>query len=171
VGAVGDVWPKTNPLFLRISATDWKEGGWDLGQSIKLAAQVAPLGVDLVDCSSGGILPNIEIAVKAGYQVPFARDIRKKTGVMTAAVGLIDSPVQADSIIRDGEADLILMAREFLRQPYWPLRVANEMDFPAPWPVQYLRAAPHHSPTRVPLDLEALERCFAEQRAVPAGKK
>jgi 2,4-dienoyl-CoA reductase-like NADH-dependent reductase (Old Yellow Enzyme family) len=171
VGAVRDVWPKTNPLFLRISATDWKEGGWDLDQSIKLAAQVAPLGVDLVDCSSGGILPNIEIAVKAGYQVPFARDIRKKTGVMTAAVGLIDSPVQADSIIRDGEADLILMAREFLRQPYWPLRVANEMDFPAPWPVQYLRAAPHHSPTKVPLDLEALERCFAEQRAVPAGKK
>ncbi|HEV2232226.1 MAG TPA: NADH:flavin oxidoreductase/NADH oxidase [Terriglobia bacterium] len=171
VGAVREVWPKTNPLFLRISATDWKDGGWDLDQSIELAAQVAPLGVDLIDCSSGGILPDIQIPVKAGYQVPFARDIRKKTGVMTAAVGLIDSHAQADAIIREGEADLVLMAREFLRQPYWPLRAASKMNFSAPWPVQYLRAAPNKTPAKVPLDLAALEHCFAGQHGIPAGKK
>ncbi len=134
-------WPGELPLFLRISATDWVEGGWDLEQSIDLARQLKPLGVDLVDCSSGGLLPHVKIPVGPGYQVPFAARIRKEASIDTAAVGLIREAKQADEIIRRGEADMVLIARQMLRDPYWPLHAAKELGVEAPWPVQYDRAA------------------------------
>ena len=151
VSAVRKVWPAAYPLFVRISATDWMEGGWDLDQSIQLVERIAPLGVDLIDCSSGGIAPGAKIPIRAGYQVPFAREIRNETDVMTGAVGLITSANQADTILREESADVVIMAREFLRQPYWPLQVAHDLGFPMPWPVQYLRAAPDGTPTREPI--------------------
>lgn len=171
VEAVRGCWPERYPLLVRISATDWKEGGWDLDQSTELVGQLAPLGVDLVDCSSGGIVPNVEIDARAGYLVPFARQIRLETGVRTGAVGLITTASEVDRIIREEHADLVLMAREFLREPYWPLRVARELGFPVAWPVQYLRAAPYGSPARVPVDLEVLERCYADHHAIAVGPK
>jgi 2,4-dienoyl-CoA reductase-like NADH-dependent reductase (Old Yellow Enzyme family) len=151
VAAVRKVWPAAYPLFVRISATDWMEGGWDLDQSVQLVEKIAPLGVDLIDCSSGGIAPGANIPIRAGYQVPFAREIRNETDVMTGAVGLITSANQADTILREESADIVIMAREFLRQPYWPLQVAHDLGFPIPWPVQYLRAAPDGTPTREPI--------------------
>ncbi len=151
VAAVRKVWPAAYPLFVRISATDWIAGGWDLDQSIQLVEKIAPLGVDLIDCSSGGIAPGAKIPIRAGYQVPFAREIRNETDVMTGAVGLIASANQADTILREESADVVIMAREFLRQPYWPLHVAQDLGFPIPWPVQYLRAAPDGTPTREPI--------------------
>jgi 2,4-dienoyl-CoA reductase-like NADH-dependent reductase (Old Yellow Enzyme family) len=153
VAAVRGVWPAAYPLFVRISATDWMEGGWDLDQSVQLVHKIAPLGVDLIDCSSGGIAPGAKIPIRAGYQVPFAREIRHETDVMTGAVGLITSANQADTILREESADIVIMAREFLRQPYWPLQVGHELGFPIPWPVQYLRAAPDGTPTREPIRL------------------
>jgi 2,4-dienoyl-CoA reductase-like NADH-dependent reductase (Old Yellow Enzyme family) len=151
VAAVRGVWPAGYPLFVRISATDWIEGGWDLDQSVELAKKIAPLGVDLIDCSSGGIAPGANIPIRAGYQVPFAREIRYETNIMTGAVGLITSARQADTILREENADIVLLAREFLRQPYWPLQTARELGFPVPWPVQYLRAAPDGTPAREPI--------------------
>ncbi len=148
VMAVRKVWPESNPLFVRISATDWVEGGWDIDQSIELAGQLGPLGVDVIDCSSGGLVPNANIPLRPGYQAPFAKQIREATGIMTAAVGLIDDPSLADEILNRGDADLIVLAREFLRHPYWPLHVAREFGFRVPWPVQYLRAAPPDTPAR-----------------------
>jgi 2,4-dienoyl-CoA reductase-like NADH-dependent reductase (Old Yellow Enzyme family) len=159
--------PENFPLFIRISATDWKEGGWDLEQSVELVTQLRNLGVDLVDCSSGGILPDINIPIEPGYQVPFAAEIRKETEMFTGAVGMINSSGQADRIIRSEHADLVLMARELLRDPYWPRHVARELGYPAPWPAQYLRAAPPGSEIATPVDLDNLERCFAEQHAIP----
>lgn len=151
VTAVRGVWPTGYPLFVRISATDWIEEGWDLDQSLALAEKIAPLGVDLIDCSSGGIAPGARIPIEPGYQVPFAREIRHRTNVMTGAVGLITSANQADSILREESADVVILAREFLRQPYWPLQVARELGFAVPWPVQYLRAAPDGTPAREPI--------------------
>jgi 2,4-dienoyl-CoA reductase-like NADH-dependent reductase (Old Yellow Enzyme family) len=148
VEAVRHVWPEQNPLFVRISATDWAEGGWDIDQSIALADQMGPLGVDVIDCSSGGIAPGINIPLRPGYQAPFSKQIRDATGIMTAAVGLIDTPNLADEILDREEADLIVMARELLRHPYWPLEAAKEFGFRVPWPVQYLRAAPPNTPPR-----------------------
>jgi 2,4-dienoyl-CoA reductase-like NADH-dependent reductase (Old Yellow Enzyme family) len=167
VAAVRRVWPESAPLFLRISATDWIEGGWDLDQSIRLAELVGPLGVDLIDCSSGGLAPGAKIPIRAGYQVPFADEIRRKTGSLTGAVGLITTAAQADEILREGKADVVLLAREFLRQPYWPLQVAHELGFPISWPAQYLRAAPDGTPQRVALSLPELKRCMAEQHGIP----
>jgi 2,4-dienoyl-CoA reductase-like NADH-dependent reductase (Old Yellow Enzyme family) len=143
------------PLFIRISGSDWIEGGWDIEQSIALAAQLGPLGVDLVDCSSGGISPaaNAKIPVAPNYQVPFAEAIRRETGILTGAIGMITSMNQADTILREGRADVILMAREFLREPYWPLHAAHAEGFQTPWPAQYLRAAPQGTPAREPLEL------------------
>jgi 2,4-dienoyl-CoA reductase-like NADH-dependent reductase (Old Yellow Enzyme family) len=152
VSAVRGVWPENYPLFVRISATDWIEHGWDLDQSIELARQLRPLGVDVIDCSSGGIAPGIRIPVAPGYQVPFASEIRGETGILTAAVGMITEPEQAETILREGQADLIVMAREFLRQPYWPMQVAHDLEFPLSWPVQYLRAAPDGTPRRAPVN-------------------
>lgn len=148
VQAVRGVWPESNPLFTRISATDWVEDGWDIDQSIELARQLLPLGVDVIDCSSGGIVPGARIPLRPGYQTPFSKEIRDATGIMTAAVGLIDTPRLADEILGRDEADLIEMAREFLRHPYWPLHTAREFGFRIPWPVQYLRAAPPETPPR-----------------------
>jgi len=167
VTAVRHAWPEGNPLFVRISATDWIEGGWDLDQSVELANQLGPLGVDLIDCSSGGILPGAKIPVEPGYQVPFAEGIRRETGILTGAVGLITSATQADMILREDKADVVLLAREFLRQPYWPIRVAHELGFPVSWPVQYLRAAPDGTPAREATPMQAVKRCMSEQHAIP----
>jgi 2,4-dienoyl-CoA reductase-like NADH-dependent reductase (Old Yellow Enzyme family) len=167
VSAVRSVWPGDAPLFIRISATDWVEGGWDVEQSVELARRVKALGVDLVDCSSGGNLPHADIPLGPGYQTPFAERIRREVGVLTGTVGMITDPAQADHVIRTGQADATFLARELLRDPYWPLRAARELGQPAAWPVQYLRAAPHGSPARTPANVPELESCFEEQHAVP----
>jgi len=162
------VWPEHCPLFVRISATDWVDGGWDLEQSVELVRQLGPLGVDLIDCSSGGALLQTKIPVGPGYQTSFAEKIRRETGIPTGAIGLITAPAQADHIVRSGQADLVLLARELLRDPYWPLRAARELGHAAPWPVPYLRAAPEGAQARSPVDLPRLMRCFAEHHAVTA---
>jgi 2,4-dienoyl-CoA reductase-like NADH-dependent reductase (Old Yellow Enzyme family) len=140
VEAVRRVWPDRLPLFLRVSCTDWTEGGWDLPQAVELARQVRPLGVDVVDCSSGGNVATARIPAGPGYQVPFAEGIRRDAAIATAAVGMITSPAQAETVIRSGQADLVLLARELLRDPQFPLRAARELGVDGPWPRQYLRA-------------------------------
>lgn len=140
VEGVRKVWPAELPLFLRVSCTDWMEGGWGPDDSVALARMVAPLGVDLVDCSSGGIHPAAQVPVAPGYQVPFAERIRREARIPTGAVGLITDPAQADQIIRSGRADLVLLGRQSLREPQWPLRAARELGQETDWPVQYLRA-------------------------------
>jgi len=142
VTAVRRVWPICYPLFVRISASDWVPGGWDIEQSVALAELLGPLGVDLIDCSSGGMVPNAQIPVAPGFQVPFADQIRQRTGILTGAVGMITNASQADAILNGRKADVVILAREFLRQPYWPLAIARDLGFPVTWPVQYLRAAP-----------------------------
>ena len=138
--AVRQTWPPDLPLFVRISATDWVDGGWTIQDSVGLAKQLLPLGVDLIDCSSGGAVPGVSIPARPGYQVPFAEQVRKEAGIRTAAVGMITTPEQADQILRTGQADMVLLARELLRDPYWPLRAADELKQNGPWPKQYLRA-------------------------------
>jgi len=140
--AVRNVWPERLPLFVRISATDWAEGGWNVDESVQLAAKLKPLGVDLIDCSSGGLIPNAKVTLGPGYQVPFAERIRREGGVLTGAVGMITEAQQADEIIREGKADLILLARGFLRDPYWPLHAARTLGRDAEPPIQYQRAFP-----------------------------
>ena len=140
VEAIRGVWPASLPLFVRISSTDWMEGGWTGDDSVQLAKQLGPLGVDLIDCSSGANVPDARPPFGPGFQVPFAERIHKESGVLSAAVGLITEPVQADHIIRTGQADLVFLARELLRDPYWPLRAADELRQEGPWPKQYLRA-------------------------------
>ena len=151
VDAVRAEWPAHLPLFVRISATDWAEGGWNIDESVQLAHLFRDHGVDLIDVSSGGQIPNAQIPLGPGYQVPFAARIRREANIPTAAVGMITDPVQADAIVAGGEADLVFLAREFLRDPYWPLHAAAALDEPVSWPPQYLRAAPHHSPARTPV--------------------
>ena len=170
VTGVRSSWPKGAPLFVRISATDWVEGGWDLEQSIELARSLKQLGVDLIDCSSGGTVPHAKIPAGPGYQTPFAQRIRHEAEILTGAVGMITSPVQAEQIIGTGQADAIVIAREFLRDPYWPLRAAKELEQSISWPVQYLRAAPRHADARVPVNLEKLRSCFEEQHAIPESR-
>lgn len=131
--------PDGNPLFVRISATDWTEGGWSLEESIKLAGILKDMGVDLIDCSSGGNIHDAKIPVAPGYQVPFSEAIRK-TGILTGAVGFITTPAQAESILQEEKADLVLLARELLRNPYFALNAAGELGEDVEWPVQYLRA-------------------------------
>jgi len=140
--AVRPVWPEKFPLAVRISCTDWVEGGWDIEQSIELARRLKTEGVDLMDCSSGGSVPQANIPLGPGYQVPFAERIRREAAIATAAVGMITEPTHADEIIRNGRADLILLAREFLRDPYWPLRAARALGQKdkLPGPIQYARA-------------------------------
>lgn len=140
--AVRAVWPDDLPVFVRLSATDWIDGGWDIDESVQLAVQLKALGVDVVDCSSGGLAPQQRIAVAPGYQVPFARRIRHEAGIATAAVGLITEPAQAEQIVADGDADLVLLARELLRNPRWPLAAAHGLGVDGPWPAQYVRAKP-----------------------------
>jgi 2,4-dienoyl-CoA reductase-like NADH-dependent reductase (Old Yellow Enzyme family) len=148
VDAVRSAWPERLPLFVRISSTDWKPGGWDVDQSVELARRLRGRGVDLVDCSSGGAAAGVTIPIGPGYQVPFAERIRSEAGIATGAVGLITEPSQADEIVRNGRADCVLLARELLRDPYWPLRAARELGHVVPWPVQYLRAASPETPPR-----------------------
>lgn len=137
VKEVRRVIPESMPLFVRISATDWADGGWDLPQSVLLAKKLKELGVNLIDASSGALVPHVKIPVGANYQVPFAETIRKETHIMTGAVGLITDPNQANDIIMADEADLIFLAREFLREPYWGLKAAQEFGSEEAWPHQY----------------------------------
>ena len=140
--AVRANWPDHLPLFMRFSASDWVEGGWDIEQSVELARRLGPLGVDLIDCSSGGAVQQATIPVAPGYQVPFAEQIRREADIMTGAVGMITEPAQADAIIRNGRADMVLLARAMLRSPYWAIEAAEALDQDAPVPVQYSRAFP-----------------------------
>ncbi len=148
VEAVRREWPARLPLFVRVSATDWVEGGWDVEHTVELARALAPLGVDLVDCSSGGLVAHAKVPVGPGYHVPFAERVRREAGILTAAVGLITEPAQAEQIVREGRADAVLLARELLRDPYWPMRAARELGQAASWPAQYLRAAPKDAAAR-----------------------
>ena len=139
--AVRKVWPERLPLFTRLSVTDWLEsGGWDMDQSVALAKVLKTQGVDLIDCSSGGNTPQAKIPTGAGYQTAFAERIRKEAGILTGAVGMITSAEQAETIIRTGQADLVLLARQFLRDPYFALHPARDLHAPIPSPVQYDRA-------------------------------
>jgi 2,4-dienoyl-CoA reductase-like NADH-dependent reductase (Old Yellow Enzyme family) len=144
-------WPSHLPLFVRISATDWADGGWNPDDSVQLAYLLRDCGVDLIDVSSGGQVPNAKIPVGPGFQVQFAARIRREANIPTAAVGLITDPIQANSIVANAEADLVFLARQMLRDPYWPLHAAAALGEAASWPAQYLRAAPHQSPTRAPV--------------------
>lgn len=140
VAAVRRVWPEKYPLWIRISATDWVEGGWTIDESIELARLLKPMGVDLFDCSSGGNVPGVRIPVGPGYQTAFAEKVRRGAGVMTGAVGMITEPAQADQIVRSGQADVVILARQFLREPYWPLLAARALGQEIKWPAQYERA-------------------------------
>ena len=142
VDAVRTVWPERLPLFVRLSCTDWKEGGWDVEQTVELARRLKARGVDLIDCSSGGAVADARIPLGPGYQVPFAERVRHEANVATGAVGLITTAPQADEIVSSGKADVVLLARELLRDPYFPLRAARELGRAMPWPAQYVRAAP-----------------------------
>lgn len=140
VSAVREGWPQRLPLFVRVSATDWKEGGWDLPQTIELARQLKPLGVDLIDASSGGSSLAVKIPLGPGYQTGFAEAIRKEAGIATGAVGMITDPAQAETILATEQADLVFLAREMLRDPYWPRRAAKALDVKIEAPAQYQRA-------------------------------
>ena len=148
VTAVRKEWPQQQPLFIRLSCTDWTDGGWDLDQSVALAKMLKPLGVDFVDCSSGGNVSPAQIPVGPGYQVPFAERIRKDAEMPTGAVGLITTPEQADEIVSGGRADAVVLARELLRDPYFPMRAARQLGQEIAWPAQYLRAAPQGTKPR-----------------------
>ncbi len=139
LAAVRAAWPERLPLWLRISATDWAEGGWDIEQSVELSRGLAGLGVDLVDVSSGGLVPGVKIPVGPGYQVDFASRIRREAGIATGAVGMITEPQQAQDIVERGDADVVLLAREELRDPYWPRRAAKALGVEIQAPVQYQR--------------------------------
>lgn len=139
---VRSILPVHLPLFVRISATDWKEGGWTLDDSVKLAEDLRSRGVDLIDCSSGGLIPDAKVIVGPAYQVPFAERIRRETNVLTGAVGLITDAQQADRVIRSAQADIVLLARQMLRDPYWPLHAAQALKVELQPPVQYQRAFP-----------------------------
>jgi 2,4-dienoyl-CoA reductase-like NADH-dependent reductase (Old Yellow Enzyme family) len=141
--SIKEIWPADNPLFVRISSTDWTEGGWTADDSVALAKLLKEKGVDLVDCSSGGNVATAKIPLKPGYQVEFAEKIRKETGVLTGAVGLITTPEQANEIIQTGEADVVLLAREMLRDPHFALRAAHVLGQEVKWPLQYERAKWH----------------------------
>lgn len=141
VSAVREVWPENLPLWVRFSCTDYVEGGWTLDESVELARQLKPLGVDTIDCSSGGIVPKASIPVGPGYQVPFAERIKREAGIATAAVGMITTATQANDIIAQGKADITLIARQSLRDPNFPIHTARELGAPAPVPPQYGRSA------------------------------
>ncbi len=139
--AVRRVWPERLPLFVRVSATDWADGGWDLPQTVELARHLKTRGVDLIDCSSGGAVAGVKIPVGPGYQVPFSQAVRREAAIATGAVGMITDPAQAEAIIAEGKADAVLLARELLRDPHWPLRAARVLGAQVAWPRQYGRAA------------------------------
>lgn len=138
--AVREEWPENLPLFVRISATDWVEGGWDIDQSVILARRLKEIGIDLIDCSSGFAVPDEPVPFGPGFQVPFAARVRAEAGIASGAVGLITEPFQAEQIVATGQADTVLLARQMLRDPYWPLHAAKALRVDVAWPNQYLRA-------------------------------
>jgi 2,4-dienoyl-CoA reductase-like NADH-dependent reductase (Old Yellow Enzyme family) len=140
IEAIRSVWPPEYPLFVRISATEWTPGGWDGDDSVRLAKLLQAKGVDLVDCSTGGNISGVRIELKPLYQVPFAERIKKETGLLSGAVGLITTPNECEQIIAEAKADLVFLARQMLRDPYFPLHAAKELGVDVPWPDQYLRA-------------------------------
>lgn len=140
--SIQSIWPSGYPLFVRISASDWAEGGWTIADSVQLAAVLKTKGVDLIDASSGGVIPQVKIPAGPGYQVPFAEQIKKQTGILTGAVGMITEAAQAEEILAGGKADLVIIARELLRDPYFALHAAHELGADISWPVQYARAKP-----------------------------
>ena len=143
IEAVRGAWPEAKPLLLRVSATDWVPGGWDVESTVVLAREAHARGVDLVDVSTAGLDPRQEIPLGPGYQVPFAARVRAEAGVATAAVGLITEPAQAEAVVASGQADAVLLARAMLRDPHWALRAAHELGADITWPVQYERAQWH----------------------------
>lgn len=145
IDAVRTTWPTELPLFVRISSTEWIAGGWTIEDSIALAKILRVKDIDLIDCSSGGSSPDAKVPSAPGYQVTFADQIRKQAGIMTGAVGLITEPVQAEKIIEQEQADIVFMARELLRDPYFPLRAALELNSDVKWPIQYARAKIKHT--------------------------
>ncbi len=142
--AIRDALPETMPLFVRISATDWVEGGWDLEQSVVLCRELATRGVDLIDVSSGALVPYAKIPVAPGYQVSFAAAVRQRSGLPTSAVGLVTEPAQAEAIVAGGQADLVLLGREMLREPYWAIKARQALGGEAVWPTQYGYAVKRH---------------------------
>ena len=140
--AVRAEWPADLPVLVRLSATDWGEGGWNVEETVALCRELKAIGIDLADISSGGLVPTAKIPAGPGFQTEFAARVRRETGLPTAAVGLITSPEQADHIVRSGQADVVLVGREILRNPTWPLQAAQALGRSVPWPAQYLRAAP-----------------------------
>ncbi len=148
VEAVRREWPQSLPLLIRLSATDWLDGGWNADETVALCRTLKEMGVDLIDVSTAGLLPTAKIPAGPGFQTEFAARVRREAGIPTAAVGLITSPAQADHIVRSGQADMVLLGREMLRDPYWPLHAAQALGQAASWPQQYLRAAPAGSTGR-----------------------
>jgi len=146
--AVRREWPADLPVLIRLSATDWMEGGWSADETVALCRELKDLGIDLADISTGGLVPTARIPAGPGFQSEFAARVRHEAGLPSAAVGLITSPEQADHVVRSGQADLVLIGREILRNPYWPLQAAQALGHQAAWPAQYLRAAPGGSPAR-----------------------
>jgi 2,4-dienoyl-CoA reductase-like NADH-dependent reductase (Old Yellow Enzyme family) len=140
VDAVRAVWPEERPLFVRFSATDWSPGGWDVEETVELSRRLVEHGVDLIDVTSGGLVPGARIEVEPGYQVPFARAIREGSGLPVSAVGLIVAPEQADQILVNQAADAVMLARELLRNPHWPWQAARALGDDVPWPPQYVGA-------------------------------
>jgi 2,4-dienoyl-CoA reductase-like NADH-dependent reductase (Old Yellow Enzyme family) len=140
VHAIRTVWPERLPLLVRLSVTEWAPGGWDTEEAVELALLLKAAAVDLIDCSSGGNVSGVKIPVGPGYQVPFARRVRKESGIHTAAVGMITDAAQAEQVIADGDADMVFLAREMLRQPHWPLLAARQLGVEVEWPKQYERA-------------------------------
>lgn len=139
---VRDIWPQELPVLVRISASDWVSGGWDLVQSLELCRHLKALGIDMIDCSSAGLVPDAIIPAGPGFQTPFSAEIREKVGMATGAVGLITAPAQAEQIVATGLADAVFLARELLRNPYWPIHAAQALKAEHTWPVQYERAKP-----------------------------
>jgi 2,4-dienoyl-CoA reductase-like NADH-dependent reductase (Old Yellow Enzyme family) len=145
VDAVRAVWPERLPLIVRLSATDWTDGGWTPEETVALCRVLKTRGVDLINVSTGGVVPDARIPAGPGFQTEFAERVRREAGILSAAVGLITAPAQADHIVRSGQADVVLLGREILRNPYWPMTAAHELGHAAAWPAQYLRAAPEGS--------------------------
>ncbi|MDR0441390.1 MAG: NADH:flavin oxidoreductase/NADH oxidase [Candidatus Accumulibacter sp.] len=148
VDAVRAAWPERLPLIVRLSATDWVDGGWTPEETVALCRMLKTRGADLINVSTGGIVPDARIPTGAGFQTEFAECVRREAGIPSAAVGLITAPAQADHIVRSGQADVVLLGREILRNPYWPMIAAHELGHAADWPAQYLRAAPEGSTMR-----------------------
>jgi 2,4-dienoyl-CoA reductase-like NADH-dependent reductase (Old Yellow Enzyme family) len=150
--AVRAVWPEDLPLLVRVSATDWVEGGWNADETVELARRLKPLGADLIDVSSGGSAPHAKVPLGPGYQTLFAERVRHESGIPSSAVGMITQPAQAEHVLRTGQADLIMLGRELLRDPHWPLHAAALLgDTRVPWPAQYVRAAAAGTPIVAPI--------------------